>query len=283
MPIQLRTAMQEFLDGWQSDLPDGWRSEFGSVNLDLDAVAPDLTLEPWEPIFPVRRGKIFPGMPRGAHLLRAFDGLEPCNVRCVILGQDPYPDPGFATGRAFEAGNLSGWRELDKMFSRSLRAYLQMLLAARSGDMTFARSFDDWTRALDAIEQGELAVEIPDQLADYLESQGVLLLNVSLTLTRFAVQPGPHQTHGHLPLWRPLIEAVLSLLMAREAPLVIIGFGDAAADMLETMGISAKHAVNTASILRPHPADADAVLALPNPFLCCNAELEKMGASPIDW
>ena len=283
MPVQFRSAMQEFLDGWKSDLPDGWRDEFDGVNLGFDAIDPDLTLEPWEPIFPVRRGQVFPGMPKGAHLLRAFDGLGPNHVRCVILGQDPYPDPGFATGRAFEAGNLSSWRELDKMFSRSLRAFLQMLLAARSRDMTFARSFDDWPRALEAIEQGDQAIESPDRLADHLESQGVLLLNASLTLTRFAVEPGPHQTHGHLPLWRPLVETVLSCLMARETPLVIIGFGNAAADVLDTMGIPEGHSGNAASVRRPHPADADAVLSRPNPFLCCNAELEAMGASPVDW
>ena len=275
--------MQEFLDGWMSDLPDGWRVEFDGVTLGFDAIDPDLTLDPWEPIFPVRRGQVFPGMPKGTHLFRAFDGLHPSHVRCVILGQDPYPDPGFATGRAFEAGNISGWRDLDKMFSRSLRAYLQLLLAARSRDMTFARSFDDWPRALEAIEQGSPAIESPDRLADHLESKGVLLLNASLTLTRFAVQPGPHQTQGHLPLWRPLVEAVLSSLMARETPLVIIGFGNAAADVLEVMGIPEGHAGNTASVRRPHPADADSVLSQPNPFLCCNAELESMGATPIDW
>ena len=283
MPVQLRSAMQEFLDGWKSDLPDDWRDELDGVNLGFDAIDPDLTLEPWEPIFPVRRGQVFPGMPKGAHLLKAFDGARPNHVRCVILAQDPYPDPGFATGRAFEAGNISSWRELDKMFSRSLRAYLQMLLAARSGDMTFARSFDDWPRALEAIEQGSPAIDTPDRLADHLESQGVLLLNASLTLTRFAAKPGPHQTIGHLPLWRPLIEAVLGSLTARETPLVVIGFGNAAADVLDTMGIPEGHSGNIASIRRPHPADANAVLSRPNPFICCNAELEEMGASPVDW
>ena len=283
MPVQLRSAMQEFLDGWTSDLPDPWRDELDGVILDFDAIDPGLALEPWEPIFPVRRGQVFPGMPRGAHLLRAFDGLGPNHVRCVILGQDPYPDPGFATGRAFEAGNVSSWRELDRMFSRSLRAFLQMLLAARSGDMTFARSFDDWPRALEAIERGNPAIEPPDRLADHLESQGVMLLNASLTLTRFAVRPGPHQTRGHLPLWRPLVETVLGSLMARETPLVIIGFGHAAADVLDTIGVSDGHGGNTASVRRPHPADADAALSRPNPFLCCNAELEAMGGSPVDW
>ena len=59
-------------------------------------------------------------------MFRAFDGIAPEDVRCVILGQDPYPCPAFATGRAFEAGNVARWRELDKMFSPSVRAVVQL-------------------------------------------------------------------------------------------------------------------------------------------------------------
>lgn len=283
MPMQLRSAMREFLEDWMSDLPQCWRAELGDVALDFDAVVPELTLDVWEPIFPVRRGRIFPGMPKDAHLLRAFDGPEPAKVSCVILGQDPYPEPGFATGRAFEAGNVGEWRELDKMFSKSIRAYLQMLVAARSGDPAYARSFDDWPMTLAAIEQGDVSMEPPDQLADHLEAQGSLLLNASLTLTRFAVQPDPHQTKGHLPLWRPLVKTVLRVLTAREVPLVVMGFGNAAADVLATLGIAEGHTGNTACILRQHPAEADAVLARSNPFLLCNDFLEAMGATPIKW
>ena len=283
MPMQLRSAMREFLEGWMSDLPQCWRAELGDLALDFDAVAPELALDVWEPIFPVRRGQIFPGMPTGAHLLRAFDGPEPAMVSCVILGQDPYPEPWLATGRAFEAGNVAEWRELDKMFSKSIRAFLQMLVAARSGNPAYAGSFADWPMTLAAIEQGDVSIEPPNQLADHLEAHGSLLLNASLTLTRFAVQPGPHQTKGHLPLWRPLVKAVFRVLTAREAPLVIMGFGDAAADALATLEIAEGRTGNTACIVRQHPAEADAVLARPNPFLLCNDFLEAMGATPIKW
>ena len=283
MPIQLRSAMREFLDGWMRDLPRCWRAALGDVALDFDAVPPELSLHVWEPIFPVRRGQEFPGMPRDAHLLRAFDGTAPDDVRCVILGQDPYPDPGLATGRAFEAGNIKSWRELDRMFSRSIRAYVQMLVAARAGEPGFARSFDAWPRTLAAIENGRVQLHPPFALADHHEAQGLLLLNSSLTLTRFDVQTDPHQAEGHLPLWRPLMQAVLKLLIARRLPLVIIGFGAVAARMIASFGISDGLVGNTACILRQHPADADAVLSQPNPFVRCNAVLAEMGASPIEW
>jgi uracil-DNA glycosylase len=64
-------------------------------------------------------------MPVGAHMLRAFEGIPPHHVRCVILGQAPYRAPDFATDRAFETGNVASWRELDKMFSKSVRAFIQ--------------------------------------------------------------------------------------------------------------------------------------------------------------
>ena len=99
-----------------------------------------LALEPWEPIFPARKGKHYPGAPSGAHIFHAFDRLEPDRVRVVVLGQDPYPCGAFSTGRAFEAGNVASWRELEKMFSVSVRTFMLMIAAARTGDESYARS-----------------------------------------------------------------------------------------------------------------------------------------------
>ncbi|MDW9899914.1 uracil-DNA glycosylase, partial [Sinorhizobium meliloti] len=130
--------MAETLAGWQADLPHAWRDALGPVEEDFDRIDAGLDLEAWEPIFPARRGETFPGQPRGAHVLAAFDGIAPNGVHCMILGQDPYPEPGLATGRAFEAGNLAAWTELDKMFSKSIRAYMQLIAAARLGDESLA-------------------------------------------------------------------------------------------------------------------------------------------------
>ena len=88
-----------------------------------------------------------PGEPNGAHMLRAFDGIRPEEVRCVLLGQDPYPCPAFSTGRAFEAGNTGTWRELDKMFSRSVRAFMMQIAAARTGNTELVSTFGQWPEA----------------------------------------------------------------------------------------------------------------------------------------
>ena len=215
--MQLRSALRETLEGWQEDIASPWRDVIADVALGFEQVDATLELEPWEPIFPARRGRTLPGAPAGAHMLRAFDGLAPEDVRCVILGQDPYPCPAFATGRAFEAGNVARWRELDKMFSPSVRAVIQLILAARTGrERTYARSFARWPALLTAIERGTVDLEAPGALADRWVASGVLLLNASLTLTRFRRDGDPHQIRGHLRLWRPLMVRVLGHLARPE-------------------------------------------------------------------
>lgn len=282
MAARLVDAMREVLTGWQDDLPAAWIPALGHVEPGFDACDPSLDLEAWEPIFPSRRSRSFPGAPAGAHMLRAFDGIDPDEVRCVVLGQDPYPEPGFATGRAFEAGNVAAWRELDKMFSRSVRAYTQQICAARTGRPELARSFGDWQGLLGEIETGSVRIEPPGEIADRWVGEGVLLLNSSLTLSRFRVEVDPHQSRGHLPVWRPLIQAVLRHLAASGRPIVYLGFGDAAAENLRLAGLETPPEPQ-ATFLRPHPAFADDLFALENPFVACNRHLAAVGRRPIGW
>ena len=284
MAMPLRTALRETLEGWQADIDPHWRDAVGDVDLAFDAIDPALRLEPWEPIFPGRRGLTFPGAPAGAHMLRAFDGLPPENVRCVVLGQDPYPCPAFATGRAFEAGNVARWRELDKMFSPSVRAVIQLIVAARTGEVHYARSLSEWPATLTAIEDGAVDLEAPGALADRWGASGVLLLNSSLTLSRFRREGDPHQVRGHLPLWRPLMVRVLDHLSRLRTAIVVIGFGDAAAETLSAADLSKSDAGDAVRvILRPHPAAADEIFPQENPFALCNRRLQAMGAPPVDW
>lgn len=283
MPERLREAMAQTLAGWEADLPQAWRNALGSFGDDFEPVDLDLDFEPWEPIFPARRGKIFPGQPKGAHILAAFDGIAPEGVRCMILGQDPYPEPGFATGRAFEAGNVAGWAELDKMFSKSIRAYMQLIAAARLGDESLSRDFDRWPDVRRLLCDPPAGFEAPNAIADRWVDEGVLLLNASLTLSRFRVDIDPHQSRGHLPFWRPLMLRVVERLLARGEPIVFLGFGDAAADILGASGIREGLAGSIGYVQRAHPAFADQVLGRDNPFLLCNSYLEKMGAQPVAW
>ena len=282
--MRLEEALRDTFEGWQKDVDPHWHDVVAGVDLAFDDVDPALELESWEPIFPARRGRTFPGAPAGAHTLRPFDGIGPEDVRCVILGQDPYPCPAFATGRAFEAGNIARWRELDKMFSPSVRAVIQLVVAARTGEAHYARSFARWPATLAAIEAGAVELEAPAVLADRWVASGVLLLNSSLTLSRFQRAVDPHQRRGHLPLWRPLMVRVLDRLAGRGTPVVFIGFGDAAAETLAAVGLNESDAGTVPRvILRQHPAAADAVLTQENPFTLCNRHLRTMGAAAVDW
>jgi len=282
MPVRLADAMREVLADWQSDLPAAWQDVLAGTDLGFGDIDPALELEPWEPVFPARRGRTFPGAPPGAHILRAFDDVAPDDVKCVVLGQDPYPEPGFATGRAFEAGNVAAWRELDKMFSKSVRAYMQLVAAARTGEARFDRSFDAWPATLAAIESGEVSLEAPGSIADRWGREGVLLLNSSLTLSRFRVDVDPHQSRGHVPLWRPLILAVLRHLAVGRRPVVFLGFGDVAGDNLARAGLTRAPAPHL-TVERAHPAFAEDVLGRENPFVMCNAHLQAAGVQPVDW
>ena len=58
--MQLRSALRETLEGWQADVDPLWRDVVRDVDLAFDDVDPALELEPWEPIFPARRGRTFP-------------------------------------------------------------------------------------------------------------------------------------------------------------------------------------------------------------------------------
>jgi uracil-DNA glycosylase len=281
MGVALREAMRDILAGWRQDLDPAWRAVLAGVEPDFDAIDPDLTLDVWEPVFPVRQGRKFLGAPKGAHIFHAFENIEPVAVRCVILGQDPYPDPGFSTGRAFEAGNVARWRELEKMFSVSVRTFMQLIVAARTGDPSYAASTAAWRRLIDEIDADRLTIEPAAAIADRWVKDGVLLLNSALTISRFTVEGDPHQLRGHLPLWRPLVADVLRHLGRRSRPIVFIAFGDQAASALGDAGIVAGGFVEV--ILRAHPARGDEVLNTENPFVLCNRFLAAAGVRAISW
>ena len=283
MPQLLRNALQETLLHWQDDLPSAWKAALGDVQLDFAGVDAQLMLEAWEPIFPARKGRHLPGMPAGANMLKGFDGVTPQSVRCLVLGQDPYPSIDIATGRASEVGNVAEWRELNKMFTKSIRAWVQMLAQARTGDARYGQSFANWPYTLAAIENQSLPFENPAALCDRWMDDGVLLLNTSFTLSRFQVGIDPHQSRGHLVLWKPLIRAVLAHLLEQDEPLVCMGFGDSAAQAFAEAGLREGLHGKVACIVRDHPAYADAVLGMPNPFLLCNTYLSDMGSAPIQW
>ena len=132
--------------------------------------------------------------PTSSNIFRAFQLVQPCDVRVVILGQDPYPNPDHAVGLAF--GVPIGTDPLPKSLLN-----------------IFAKVKDD------VGSPAETAPKLEDncELTGWA-GQGVLLLNTVLTVPEGC--PNKHKDIG----WRPLIEQATRLLAPR-SDIVWLSFG----------------------------------------------------------
>jgi len=286
MTASLAAVLSEMLEGWIDDLSPAWRDVFVDVELGFDDIDPDLELRAHEPVYPARKAHSHPESPEGAHIFRAFDDLEPNDVRCVLLGQDPYPAIEFSTGRAFEVGSYRSWRELEKMFTHSMRSFTQCVCAARSGRPELAWNTSGWKDTVGLVESGEIDLESPLNLVQRWVNQGVLLVNSSLTISRFEVAGHPHQLRGHIPLWRPFIVRLLRhLIEDRPVPVVVVLFGDVAkyAHQATISELADASTVEGSTVATEHPAAGDDFLKSANPLTQCNSILVSRGERPIDW
>ena len=103
------------------------------------------------------------------------------SARIIILGQDPYPQPGAATGRAFEVGNLVSWNQ--KFKNNSLKNILRAIYKAYTGEIL---KYNELKEKFD----NEFPVLPPARFFQHWEEQGVLLLNTS-----FTCRPGSPGSH----------------------------------------------------------------------------------------
>jgi uracil-DNA glycosylase len=93
-------------------------------------------------------------------------------VKIIIVGQDPYPQVGVATGRAFEVGTLKSWNE--PFNNVSLKNILRAIYKAYTGEV---KKFNELRAKFD----NEFPVLPPNKLFINWEDQGVLLLNTCFT------------------------------------------------------------------------------------------------------
>ncbi|MCD0422462.1 uracil-DNA glycosylase [Rubrivivax sp. JA1024] len=118
---------------------------------------------------------------------RALRRVSPEAARVVILGQDPYPQPGHADGMAFSAGHGK---------PHSLRRIFDVLASDRPA----------WQRPA-------------DWCLDPWAVQGVLLLNPVLTVEIGAA--GSHMNCG----WQVLTSEIISVLCRRAEPPAFLLWG----------------------------------------------------------
>ncbi len=189
-----------------------------------------------------RTGTVYP--PRQA-LFAAFRLTPPEKVRVVILGQDPYHEPGQANGLAFSVA--PGVR-----LPPSLRNIFEELRTdcgvtpSGSGDLT------PWAE------------------------QGVFLLNSSLSVQAGAA--GSHQAFG----WQTFTDAVVAALAGLPQPVAFILWG---AHAQKKMAIAQASSYPRLVLQAPHPSPLSAYRGFfgSRPFSAVNEFLAQHGEIPILW
>jgi uracil-DNA glycosylase len=182
-----------------------------------------------------------PYLPAGENVLRAFT-YPMSAVRVLIVGQDPYPTPGHPIGLSFAV-------------DRHVRPV--------------PRSLQNIYREL----RDDLGITTPDHgdLTGWAES-GVMLLNRVLTVE--AGSAGSHRGRG----WEAVTETAIRALVARDAPLVAILWGNDAQTLRPLLG-------STPVIASPHPSPLSASRGFfgSRPFSRANEALLHLKAEPVDW
>jgi len=109
-------------------------------------------------------------------------------IKIIILGQDPYPEKGRATGRAFEVGDLNSWNE--KFRQVSLKNIIRAIHKVYRG-YTRYEDIKKFSEIQNEIRKEEFEILPPDKLFKSWEKQGVLLLNTYLSVE--VGKPGSHK------------------------------------------------------------------------------------------
>lgn len=190
-----------------------------------------------------RRGSGVEVYPPSDQVFAAFAHTPPQKVRVVILGQDPYHNPGQAHGLCFSVNSPA----------------------------PVPPSLGNIFRELHA----DLGTDIPTHgcLKGWAE-QGVLLLNTVLTVEKN--QPGSHQGKG----WEQFTDRVIRLLCDANRPLVFMLWGAQAQKKGQSIDNS-KHCVLKSS--HPSPLSAYRGFLGCRHFSKANDFLKSQGEEPIDW
>ena len=187
--------------------------------------------------------------------------LTPYNqVKAVILGQDPYHEPGQAQGLAFSVPH-----------NVTMPPSLVNILKELETDTDAYRS----SALTDTVyDPGSITgVLVP------WARHGVLLLNTALTVR--AHQAGSHSGKG----WEIFTDRIIELLAERDRPMVFILWGNnaraKAALISRAQGSSRRHLI----IQAPHPSPLSAHRGFfgGRYFSRCNYFLEDNGTEPVDW
>lgn len=221
------------LGGWYELLPDSIRSKAAEAMTSVQQ-------------FRNGGATIYPPQDRVFNALRR---TQPKDVKCVILGQDPYHGPGQANGLSFSVAP-------DCKLPPSLRNIFKELCSDLGCDFPPNGDLSGWA------------------------DQGVLLLNSILTVEES--KPASHAKLG----WQSLTGEIVRALLGLEQPIVFLLWGKYAQDVVEsaykTFSEPPQHKLRLASV-HPSPLSASRGFFGSRPFSQINDYLKNEGAEPINW
>lgn len=182
--------------------------------------------------------------PPGSLIFNAFNLCPFDRVKVVIIGQDPYHEPGQAQGLSFSVPE-------GVPFPPSLQNIFKEIQLDLGKPMPPTGDLTRWAE------------------------QGVLLLNATLTVR--AHQAASHQRHG----WEQFTDAAIRALNAERENLIFILWGGYARSKAQLIDRS-RHLVLES--VHPSPLSANRGGWFGNHhFSQCNAYLREHGEQEIDW
>lgn len=181
--------------------------------------------------------------PPGALIFNAFNLCPLPKVKVVLIGQDPYHEPGQAHGLCFSVND-------GVPFPPSLRNIFQEI-------------------------QTDLGKPVPQSgnLTRWAE-QGVLLLNATLTVR--AHMAASHQKHG----WEAFTDAVIRLVSAEREHVVFILWGSYAQSKAALIDGTKHYILRSA---HPSPLSAYRGFFGNHHFSICNQYLQQHQIEPVNW
>jgi len=197
-----------------------------------------------------------PCYPPAKLIFNAFNRTPFDKVKVVILGQDPYHEPGQAQGLAF---------------------YVPPGIQTPPSLVNIAKELADDLSPLSLIPHPSSPIPPPSSLIPDLLSwtdQGVLLLNATLTVKAHCA--GSHQNRG----WETFTDAVVRALAEQREHLVFILWGSYAQKKGAFIDRS-RHCV----ICSAHPSPLSAYRGFfgSKPFSKANGYLKSVGIDPVVW
>lgn len=153
-----------------------------------------------------------------------FLSLPLNQVKIIILGQDPYPQKGVATGRAFEVGTLKSWNQTFNNIS--LKNIVRAIYYAYQNEYL---KFADIKKHIG----NDFLIKNPNSLFLEWEKQGVLLLNTS-----FTCEAG--KSNSHEKFWEPFTQTLLRYISLSNTEIIWFVWGNNAKSIINGIDIKNK-------------------------------------------